>query len=578
MSTSEAGSLAPDLRVGEVHIYTIDWQTHGARGIDGTMVSGGLTLRGELAVSALSHGPDGTRVSLWFPSLRESALVVHGERVELDPRELVDLHAEFVVDASGDVRHAYFAADSPPMFRELMRGVIARYDLRGANPGPERRTLRGGHGLVEVVYRREPSGVVVRDLAQVVRFDTAPGVEVDPTMVIAEARIELDARRLPIAIDQRDSIDLGGVVELVSDDRFTLEYVRTREADPGVAPLAGSATELVELVELVMVDPTAGPDREAADRALDRQLAAGMTFDDIEVAIATMDGGVFPRPGLVSRAAALLRSSPELIPSVIQTCLRAGGNGRQLSFDLLASTGSSIAQAAMHGLLLDPAARGWSERALLFQRFAFVSEPSSATGGFLLDQLAAAQSEGDEKMVRAILHPLGTVAGRVQDPVLAEQMHQALVRAAASEVGAIRAASISGLGNARRASDRARLIGALADPDPDVRVEAAAALRAHVVPEATAALLEALDDSDVAVASRALTVLHERHYEGQPGPELIARATLGRYQPALDRAMASALVGTREQVAVRDAIAAIAARTGDPALATELTLLLGAQP
>jgi hypothetical protein len=300
-----------------------------------------------------------------------------------------------------------------------------------------------------------------------------------------------------------------------------------------------------------------------------------LSIIDIEIALDTMDGGVLPRPGFVSRAAAFLRAWPERIPTLMDLTLRAGGNGRQLAFDLLSAAGSPSAQVAMAELLLDPAAASWPERTLLVQRFAFVAKPTRESGAFLLAQLQAAQLANDERMTRAILHPLGTVTGRVQDAVLAEKMHQALTQAAASEHAPIRAAAISGLGNARRAGDLDRLLDALRDPDPDVRVEAAAALRTHDVPAATHALLDALADTDVAVASRALTVLHERHYEGQPDAELIKRAKLGKYQPALDRAMASALIGSLEQEGVRAALEAIAGRTVDRELADELTNLLG---
>ena len=561
-SIQQTAVLAPELAVGEVHIYTLDWETHASRDMGSGQIFGGLTLRGELAVSAIERGPDGTRVSAWFPRLSEGALRFQGELIELDPAELVDVRAEFVVGEAGEIRKAYFAPDSAPIFRELMLGVIARFDLRGAAANGDPRLVRGGHGLVEVLYRRDPQGVVTRELADVLRFDTVPGVDVDPTMLIAEARIEYDERRVPTRIDQHDGVDLREL-GLVADDRFSLARVRTEQAGP---PL--------RVVDPIVLDPTAGPDAQAVADALDRQLADGLTILDIEIALDTMDGGVLPRPGFVSRAAALLRADPENIPTLIELTARAGGNGRQLAFDLLSAAGSPGAQLAMTNLLLEPAAASWPERALLFQRFAFVAEPTPETGAFLLAQLDAAQLADDEIMTRAILHPLGTVTGRVRDAVLAEQLHRALTHAAASEHAPIRAAAISGLGNARRARDLDRLLDALHDPDPDVRVEAAAALRTHVAPEATRALLDALADESAAVASRALTVLHERHYQGQPDAELVARAELGKYQPALDRAMASALAGSLEQAGVRAALAAIAERTIDRELASELSLLL----
>lgn len=561
--TNQRQAIELGLKVGEVHTYTLDWQTSASRDMGSGQLFGGLTLRGELAISALEVSPDGTRVTAWFPRLREGTLRFQGELVELNPRELVDVHAEFVVDATGEIRKAYFAPESAPIFRELMLGVIARFDLRGAAAGNEPRLVRGGHGLIEVLYRRDPQGVITRELAGVRRFDTVPGVEVDPTMLTAEARIELDDRHVPIGIEQHDGVELREL-GLIADDRFTLARIGTEPA--GV---------LERIANAVVYDPTAGPDADAVADALDRQFSEGMSITDIEIALDTMDGGVLPRPGFVSHAAAFLRAWPEQIPTLMELTLRADGNGRQLAFDLLSAAGSPAAQVAMTQLLLEPAAASWPERALLVQRFAFVAKPTPESGAFLLAQLQGAQQDNDERMTRAILHPLGTVTGRTQDAVLAEKMHKALTQAAASEHAPIRAAAISGLGNARRAGDLDRLLDALRDPDPDVRVEAAAALRTHVVPAATHALLEALADTDVAVASRALAVLHERHYEGQPEAELIERAKRGEYQPALDRAMASALIGSLEQEGVRAALEAIAGRTVDRELASELAELLG---
>jgi hypothetical protein len=559
--------IAPELALGEVHVYALDWQTHAVHERSGMAIAGGLSLRGELAIAALEHSPEGTRVAAWWLRVDEAALSVQGEAVELDRGQLLAAApVEFVVDASGDIGEVYFAADCPAIVRELMLGVIARYDLRAATPSGQRRALRGGHGLVEVGYRRQGDGVVRRELARVLRFDTQPelGAQLELETLTAEASIELDAERVPVAIVQRDGLDqpqLG----LVADDRFSL--IRARVTGD---PLPARARELIAY------DPNAGPDPEAVALAMDQQLAAGTTLADLARALDTIDGGVLPRPGFVSRAAALLRAEPDQIQGLVELAARADGNGRQLGFDLLAAAGSPAAQLGMWMLLDDPAADTWPERALLVQRFAFVLEPTVDTGVGLITQLERAQRDGDHVMIQALLHPIGTVAGRLGDPLVAERMHRLLTRSAASEDPAIRAAAIAGLGNARRASDVERLTAALRDPEPDVRVEAAAALRTQVVPAATEALLDALADPQIDVAVRALRVLHQRHFEGEADPRLVERATLGQYTPGLARDLVSALAGNREQAPVRAALAAIAERLdeSEPELARALALLL----
>ncbi len=118
-----------------------------------------------------------------------------------------------------------------------------------------------------------------------------------------------------------------------------------------------------------------------------------------------------------------------------------------------------------------------------------------------------------------------------------------------------------------------RIIAAASDPAAVVRLEALASLRTYVEPDATAALLAALDDESPDVASRALTVLRKRHFVGVADPALVERVIAGRYNAELDRAMASTLAGSRDQEEVQVALAAIAARTTDPALREDLAQL-----
>ena len=559
-AVASAGAIAPVLTVGQVHRYTLDWRSEATRTHGRGGVSGAMTLRGELAVAAIGHGPEGTRVSVWFPRLSTHELQVQGQGVVLDEAALVGPRAEFIVAADGDVRRAFFAADSPPIFRELMTGVIARLDLRAAGTGAATRTLRGGHGLVEATYRRDADGAVIRELAGVLRFDTVPGATVEAGALTAEGRIELDDARMPVRIELHDSAALSEQLGLVADDRFSL--VRT----------AVEPASVVALVAPIEQDPTAGPDLEAAARELDRQYADGYSVQDLGIAMDTMDGGVLPRTGEISRAAASLRAWPERAAQLVPLVRRAGDGGRQLAFDALSAAGTPEAQEVMCSLLAEAVAAAWPERPLLVQRFAFVAAPTSATGEFLLALLAGAERAGDAEFRQATLFPFGTVTGRVPDVWLAERMHTALVAHAQHEDDSLRAAAVGGLGNAGRADDLRRLLAALEDEHGGVRVEAAASLRTRVTPETTGALLGALADEDPAVASRALIVLRKHHFEGEADPALVERARLGQYNGRLHRAMASTLVGSRDQPEVRAALAALVERSSDRQLAVDLGL------
>lgn len=558
-----APASAPILEVGQVHRYALDWRSQATRALERGKVSGGLALQGELAIAAIGHGPEGTRVAAWFPRLTTRELRVQGQPVALDEAALVGPRAEFLVAADGDVRRAFFERDSPPIFRELMTGVLARLDLRGAGADAATRTIRGGHGLVESTYRRDPDGAVIRGLASVLRFDTMPGATVDADALTAEGRIELDAARVPVRIELHDGAALPEQLGLVADDRFSL--TRT----------AVDTTRVAALEDPIELDLTAGPDLQAAARELDRQYADGYGLMDLAIAMDTMDGGVLPRTGEISRAAASLRAWPERAADLVPLVRAAGDGGRQLAFDVLSAAGTPEAQAVMCTLLAEAADAAWPGRALLVQRFAFVAAPTAATGEFLLGLVEAAGRSGDLQLRQATLFPLGTVTGRVPDAGLAERMHAALVAHAQHEDDDLRAAAVGGLGNAARADDLPRLLAALGDRHGGVRVEAAAGLRTRITPAATDALLAALADEDPAVASRALIVLRKHHFQGQPDPALVERARLGRYNGRLDRAMASSLVGSRERPEVHAALVAIAGRASDPQLATDLDLTAG---
>ena len=552
-------ATAPVLRVGDRHVYQLAWHAEAKRDNAAMGVSGSLALEGELAVSVLSSGPEGTRVSLSFPSLSTRELRVQEGPLAIDAAMLVGPRAEILVDADGDVRRAFFAPDSPPIFRELMTGVIARLDLRGANPDAVPRAIRSGHGLVEATYHAGPANVVTRRLDRVLRFDTIPGTSVDGETLVAEGRIELDADRIPTVIELHDSVDLPDELGLVADDRFSLARVRVDRAD---------AQPLVDPIE---IDPTAAPDLQSAAQVVDRQYAGDFGMQDVGIALHVADGGLQPPAGDFSRAVALLRGWPELADEVIPLALRSTSGGRQLAFDMLSAAGTREAQAAMRSLLSLPEVMSWPERVVLVQRFVFVSAPTDESGEFLLAMLDKAEDADDLELQRATLHPLGAVAGRLDNLWLAERMHARLVATAQYEEPLLRAGAIAGLGNAKRPGDVPRFLAAAGDVDSNVRLEAVSALRFWVAPDTTVALLDALADENAAVASTALDVLRKRHFEGEADPALVERARDGRYNAEIEGAVVSSLV---DEDGTREALAAIAARTTNRELSARLAELL----
>lgn len=563
VTAADGAALArtPVLRVGDRHVYELAWHAEATRTSASAGVSGALTLEGDLAVSVLSAGPEGTRLSLSLLRVGAAELRVQTEPVAIDPAMLTGLRAEILVGSDGDVRRAFFDPDSPPIFRELMTGVIARLDLRGAEPDAAAREIRSGHGLVEATYHAVSKNVITRELRRVVRFDTAPGITVDASALLAEGRIELDDDRVPVVIELHDGATLPGEQGLVADDRFSL--VRTRvDRAPAHA-----------LVEPIEIDPNAGPDLEASAREMDRQYAAGYQMQDLSIALTVASGGLQPSTGEFSRAAAFLRAWPEHAEQLVPMIAAADEGGRQLAFDMLSAAGTPQAQAAMREVMSLPQWASWPERVVLVQRFAFVAEPTVASAELLLSMLDEAALGGDHELCRATMHPLGVVASRVDDLWLAERIHSRLVAFADDDDAFMRAGAIAGLGNARRLDDVPRLLVAMGDDDSSVRVEAASAMRFWVMPNTTTALLDALADENPAVGSVALDVLRKRHFEGEADPALAERARDGRYNPQIENAVASSLVDHSDRPEVLAALAAIESRTPNRRLARRLAEL-----
>ncbi|MBK8241048.1 MAG: hypothetical protein IPK74_36490 [Deltaproteobacteria bacterium] len=561
VSDRAAQPRGPVLRVGDRHVYDLTWTAEASRRRVGASVAGALTLEGVLAVAVLSTEQDGTRLSLSLPRVDVAALKVQDQTMPIDPLMLVGPRAEILVDADGDVRRAFFERDAPPIFRELMSGVIARLDLRGAAPDEAPREIRTGHGLVEASYRATSANAVARELRRVVRFDTAPDVAIDPSTLRAEGLIQLDADRVPVAIELHDGVALPGEEALVSDDHFSLVRAHVERADE---------RPLVDPVEL---DPLAAPNRDATARELDRQLADGYAVEDISIALTVASGGLQPPVGEFSRAAALLRAWPERATQLLPLVMATDEGGRQLAFDMLAAAGTPEAQTVMLEVMSSPQWASWPERIVLVQRFSFVDTPTHAAAEALLAMLDEANTSGDRELGRATLHTLGVVADRVADPWMAERIHARLVALIDVDDALLRAGAVAGLGNARRRDDMPRLLVAMLDDASGVRLEAASAMRFWVSPDTTAALLDALGDENPAVGAVALDVLRKRHFEGEADTALIERARDGRYHPELEAAIASSLLPSADEPAAASALAAIGARTPDRRLARRLAAL-----
>jgi hypothetical protein len=521
---------AARLQPGRAYTWTVEWQTKALSRGDGTGsgLAGALNLRGELTFAAIEDTPEGMLVAAWLEDVDAAQIHAGHEVIDIDRGAMVGPRAYFVVDEVGDPTALRFAPGTPPVFRELMSGVIARVDLRGAAGVPAHARL--GAGLGSVAYARTDDGVVHRSLTTLTRVDVVPGLAPDGIEVTARAELELDDAGVPRRIGAEDRAQIGVDGDFVADERFSLEQLRTADLEVTLPPVLEDAR-----------DPLDAPDVEAAERELAYQRAGSMTSQDVGIAMQTADGGVMPRAGFVSAASALVVADPEQIPQLEALAVGAAGYGRQLLFDVLAAGGTPEAQAAMVRLLESPEAAGWAEQGLLVQRFTFVHAPTPASARFLADHELDARERGDDYLARALLYPMGSVAGRVDDPWLAEQLHARLIERLDDPQLAVQRAALAGLGNLGRLEDKARIVGAQGSDDIDMRVEGVAALRKVPGEDVRAAVLAALDDPDEAVATRAIEVFADRFDTADDAIALAEHHRAGGVHPRVEQRVTEVL-------------------------------------
>lgn len=554
----------PVMPIGRTFVYALSWTIEsgfdaGAGSPLGLPLAGGLHLEGELHVQAIGEREDGTLAAIWFDALPVRELVVNGERLEVESTTLVGPRAYFVIDAEGGVPQTWFGPTTPPLFRQVMSGALARFDLRGAAAGTQ--VVPTGQGLAEVTYARagEP-GTVRRELQRMVRFDAFAGVDPERTDVDGVVDLVLDTDRIPLRIDGReDAAVADDGWSFGSHDRFVAVRQRVDDGTPLPVP--------EDLATYTEHDPSALPDPAEAERVLAQRFAGDLAVGDVADVVKALDGGLMPGRGFISQATGLLRGWPDEARGMIPIALGASSHGRQLAFDVLASAGTPQAQEVMRELLGRDDVRAWPELPLLVGRFAFVHRPTAASAQFLLAMHTDARTDGETELARAILYPLGSVGRAIErdEPWLAELLHARLVESLAQAPGPEpRMAAIAGLGNFARQDDRSHLLPLLADADAAIRANAITAMRNMVAPDTTAAILAALRDPDPGVATNAIDVLADHHFGPEGSPVLAAVVIAGDHNPEIETAMVNALSPrVADDPSVRVALRELAGRSRD---------------
>jgi HEAT repeat protein len=273
-----------------------------------------------------------------------------------------------------------------------------------------------------------------------------------------------------------------------------------------------------------------------------------------------------PRVGLLSEATALLRLHPEYAADLEHLFEAKGTNlvGRALVLDLLASAGTPEAQAAMRAALASPSARVDGKFATLLQRFSFVQRPTSESTGFV-ENLYEHGGSRDERFAAA--HSLGSLAGHLaksdkdEDRAAARRETSRLARDLdAAKAPKDKKALLGALGNAGSHDFLATVARYKGDPDVDVRVTAALALRKDPSPESRATLLSMMQDKDGEVAGASLEALGYQTVSRDSVRAIAAAVTGHKTTPEADTKMVTFFADHLDAPETRGALETMLAR------------------
>lgn len=503
-----------------------------------------------------------------------------GHNVLADPSPLLRHEAMVVLPADGRPREVYFEPEATPIFRNLMRGVLAHVDLVVPS-GAEDFSRIGptGNGLARLDYRAVPGsdGVLertVRGYERVDAFDA--GVPADAWDVQSVGRITLDRSGFAESVEFEETLtlvprELG--ISFGADTRFSMQRTDQRHEAPQPLPSLESWTT---------EDLFDAPDRTEAEREMARKFAEGLTMSDVHVQISTATAGVPAPDGFFVRARGLLRGWPELaedLRGAFETHEDLGT--REFVFDLLVSADTPQSQAVLADLTLDALADSPEQVPQLIQHFALLRSPTAELATTVLDLHRAAEDAEAPMLRAATLYPMGSMAAQIQfrEPALAERMLGVL----REELGLAQTplevrSAIAGLGNAARAEDLDRVRAQITHADDDVRMQVASALRHARGEEATDALFDLLADPSRDVAASALSVIDAYRRDEKTLHRLAADVIAGVVHPELSGPVVGVLArrGLDDDLAL-EALGVLYERADDGREQVRIARILGAQ-
>jgi HEAT repeat protein len=381
---------------------------------------------------------------------------------------------------------------------------------------------------------------LARELVAFTSLDAAPGT-LDGTQKIAGGAILiLDVARLPVSIDETVDASYtrkGGTTQAVHSE-WTFKLRLTGRSSVSSAPLAAV---LAQATAQPLRAPVQDPDRE---RRRDLRMSAQMSVAKMLDVVGEYESGARPDHEFLVRAAAFLRLHPEAVPAMVSRFRspRLTVRGRGFILDVLVEAGSSAAQKGMREALQTPEASARkTDFAMLVQRFTFVRNPDKESVAFLEKTWETARPKSDPSAAQGTAVALGAVVKHLtaqhQDAAAREVNERLRSELRAAPNPALRAALVSGLGNAARPEDVADISAVAADPDGRVRNEAAHALRSVDSADARQTLLAMVTDSNAGVAAQAFGSLSQQSLSDSDWRALSDIAVAGKMPSSSDAAL-----------------------------------------
>ena len=443
----------------------------------------------------------------WEQSLLGTPVVESASAVK--PR-LAEARASIRIDDSGRIREIGYPEAAPVFFRSLVQTVLGEiqivlgdgpsWDTWEEAPGARfaaRYVRRSEQGATPVALAKRFVGVeAVRTLPlqgkTASEVDGAAAIEVEPHAYLRSVRGE---RRLRVT-------DSSATELLSSVTKFTLVRRSVEHESRGTAAPAPGQLEVLSLSDAVK-SPRAPED------AL-RRRAAGLTRAGLVEGVRTQAGQRGPdHAAWLWRATALLRTDDGMVEELERTFADPSldARARALIIDLLASAGSTRAQAAIRGLIASVPDRQSFETGSLINHLALVTRPEPETIAFATAHYRA--SSGPMRWAAALvvgglarqLARAGEAAAAVP---LVSQLSDDLRQARAP---AEREALLLALGNTAAPAAEAPLLAATRNPEANLRAAAASALRRLDSPASRQALFALAADADPGVQRQAIRVL-----------------------------------------------------------------------